>query len=52
MITINGKVYKGNDLLIDKHGNVFIDGVLQGSTKEPEPEPKISLVDWIRNLFK
>lgn len=34
MIKINGKVYEGNSLLINKNGDVIIDGVLQGSIEQ------------------
>lgn len=53
MIKINGKEYNGSSLLIDKHGNIIIDGVLQGSTKESTLKTNdLSLVEWIKELFK
>ena len=45
MIKINGKVYEGNSLLIDKHGNVIIDGVLQGSIKEPKIDNSLNKLE-------
>jgi hypothetical protein len=35
MIKINGKTYKpAKSFLIDKQGNIIVDGVIQGSTRK------------------